>query len=277
MKKVSIIGLGWIGLPLARILKAKGISCMGSTTSPNKATELQQQGIDAFPFELNPYPKGQGFHQLFDAETIVVNIPPRSRTQSPDFYLEQLKFLKGLIINSEIQHVLFVSSTGIYPTIPREKKYSEEEVLTLDNSGNPNLLRAEQLLEMDRTYDYSIIRFGGLMGEDRIPLKYFSGKEDVAGNTRVNFIHQLDAALMMEWIIEKSLWNETFNGVAPLHPKRKEIYKRIHQDFGIPLPKSFQKETEENNRLISSEKILQTGFAFQYPDPLEFPYSAQKS
>lgn len=274
MKKVSIIGLGWIGLPLARHLKSQGKEVVGSTTSFEKLSQIQSERIPAVQFKLIPFPQGKGFQSLFQADVLVVNIPPRSRIQGADFYLEQLKFLRSMIDQSYVKKLIFVSSTGIYPEISQEEEYSEDFSLSLENCGNQTLLKAERMMEIDRGFDLTIARFGGLMGGDRIPGKYFAGKENVAGHTRVNFIHRNDAVGMLAWIIEKSLWNEVYNGVAPIHSLRKEIYERNHQDLGFPLPASYQLANPGEDRLISGKKILATEFQFEFPDPLDFKYDS---
>lgn len=272
MKKVSIVGLGWIGLPLARHLKSQEIGVVGSTTSAEKLGRIQLEGITAVQFEMIPFPQGKGFQVLFQANVLVVNIPPRSRTQGADFYLEQLKFLRSMIDQSQITKVIFVSSTGIYPEISEEEEYAEDYPLSLENCGNQTLLKAEQMMETERDFDLTIVRFGGLMGGDRIPGKYFAGKENVAGHTRVNFIHRNDAVGILTWIIENDLWNVVYNGVAPIHPLRKDIYERNHQEMGFPLPSSYQQANAGEDRLISGKRILETGFQFEFPNPLDFKY-----
>lgn len=272
MKKVSIIGLGWIGLPLARRLKSQDIQVVGSTTSPDKMERILSEGIDSVLFELNPFPQGKGFQALFQVETLIVNIPPRSRTNGGDFYLEQLKFLRSIIDQSQIKKVIFVSSTGIYPESPNEGEYDENFLLSKENCGNSTLLKAEEMMEKDRNFDLTIVRFGGLMGGDRIPGKYFAGKENVAGHTRVNFIHRIDAVGMLSWILSQELWNDVFNGVTPIHSLRREIYERNHHDLGYALPASYQPANPGQDRLISGMKILKTGFQFEFPDPLDFKY-----
>lgn len=272
MRTVSIIGLGWIGEPLGIQLKEKGFQVLGSTTSAEKQENLSKSGLKAIRFSLNPHPEGIGFNSIFQAEILVVNIPPRIRSGNGEFHLEQLKYLRSLLDNSPIKRVIFVSSTGIYPDSLSEEAYSEEFPMTLENAGNDILFRSEQLMEKGRSYDLTIVRFGGLMGKDRIPGKYFSGRENVAGHTRVNFIHRNDAVLILAWVIEKELWNETFNGVAPIHPLRKDIYEKNAADLGIAPPCSYQNEPEGLDRLIDSGKILKTGFVFEFPDPLGFKY-----
>lgn len=276
MNKISIIGLGWLGLPLAKNLQEKGYEVIGSTTTGEKVKKLEAEGISSVQFSLEPYPKGLGFQKLFEAEILVLTIPPRSRTQSGEQYLEELKFLKSMLKNSSVKKLVFVSSTGIYPEKNQAEKYTEESELDPSITGNKTLWKAEQLMSQDKSYELTVVRFGGLMGEERVPGKYFAGKENVEGHSRVNYIHQDDAVGIITWIIEKNLWNETFNGVAPIHPLKREVIEKSAQDAGLAPPKSFQSSTEGENRLISSEKIIQKGYSFTYANPLDFSYNLKK-
>ncbi|GAB3231770.1 epimerase [Algoriphagus aestuariicola] len=274
MNSVSIIGLGWIGTPTAHLLR-NAYEVIGSTTNAEKQTKLALEGIKAYRFSLNPHPEGIGFNTLFHSEILIVNIPPRTRTGDGTFHLEQIKYLKSLLAQSTVKKVLFVSSTGVYPDQNIAGKYAEDFPVTLDTTGHDTIFRAEQMMAKDRNYDLTIVRFGGLLGDDRIPLRYFTGKENVAGHTRVNFIHRQDAARMLAWIVEKGLWNGIYNGVAPKHPLRRDIYEKLSQETGMAPPASYQNEPEGNDRLISSEKIRATGFEFKFSDPLEFSYQPQ--
>ena len=274
MKKVSIIGLGWLGEAAGLLLQKQGYRVIGSSTRPEKVELLRKKGLDAIHFALDPDPKGTGYSRLFDSEILVVTLPPRSRQGDGELYLQQLVSLRDLAAHSAVKQVIFISSTGIYPNENKAVPYTEEEQISESNAGNAILYRAEVLMGTSSTYDLTVLRMGGLMGEDRIPGTYFSGKEQVVGHTRVNFIHQVDAAGMIAWVINQGLWNQTFNGVAPEHPLRREVYLHNANVLGIPLPASFQDAAdEEGGRLISSEKIASTGFTFEFLDPLTFPYA----
>jgi nucleoside-diphosphate-sugar epimerase len=270
MSSVAIIGLGWLGTPLALYLLDKGYEVKGSTTSHEKVSNLEAKGIPTSLLKFDPHPLGSGFRPLFDSDILFVNIPPRSRTVPEVFYAEQIKFLKELAVQSKVKKIIFVSSTSVYADW--NQKVDEAFPLTLENSGSPGIFRAEQILQTDRSYDLTIIRFGGLLGVDRIPGKYFSGKSNVTGDSPVNYIHQDDAVRLSAWIIEKNLWNETFNGVAPLHPMRKEVYEKNSKELGFGPPISYAPEGEAMWKEISTDKILSTGFQFQIPDPLDFWY-----
>jgi nucleoside-diphosphate-sugar epimerase len=179
-----------------------------------------------------------------------------------------------MLASSAVEQVIFISSTGIYPNESKASPYTEDEPIIASNASNSVLYRAEQLMEDSPSYALTILRMGGLMGADRIPGAYFSGKEQVVGHTRVNFIHQLDAAKMIAWVVDQGLWNQTFNGVAPQHPLRREVYSKNASTLGILPPASYQEAADEKvGRRVSSEKISATGFSFDFPNPLDFTYT----
>ena len=271
MTKVSIIGLGWIGLPLAQLLQEKGYSVVGSTTTAEKETKIKNLGVEAIQFSLVPFPQGVGFQKLLASEVLVINIPPRSRTTDGTLYLEQLKFLRSMVDQSSIQKIIFVSSTGVYPDQNCIEAYTEEDIISPENTGNITQFKGEATFKNFKKL--TIVRFGGLLGDDRIPGKYVAGRKLVNGNTRVNFIYRNDAAKMLAWIIEKELWQEIYNGVAPMHPLRRDIYERNALELGLEAPQSYANTQEGYDRLVSGDKILKSGFEFDYPNPLDFPYT----
>ena len=274
MKKVSILGLGWLGEATGLLLQTQGYEVLGSSTRPEKVEILRKRGLDAVQFSLTPDPEGTGYPRLFESRILVVTIPPRSRQGDGELYLQQLAFIRELLAASAVEQVIFISSTGIYPNGANPNSYTEAELILESTAGNTTLYRAEHLMADSPSYALTILRMGGLMGADRIPGAYFSGKEQVVGHSRVNFIHQLDAVRMIAWVIDQGLWNQTFNGVAPQHPLRREVYANNASALGIPLPASYQEAADEKvGRWISSEKISATGFSFDFPNPLDFTYT----
>ena len=270
--KVSIVGLGWLGEPLADHLLLKGVEVKGSTTTAEKITTCLKKGIKAYPFFLNPEPQGQDYEDLFLTDILVINIPPQSRTAVGDLYLQQIGNLRKLAEQAEIPQVIFTSATSVYPDLNQDAVESDK--LTIDNTGNSTLFQAEELLRMNKPYDLTIVRLGGLLGDNRIPGKYVSNKEQVVGHAPVNYIYREDAVRVIDWIIEKGLWNETYNGVTPFHPLRREIYQTNAKLLDFPPPASYEQPEVTLWKKVSSRKLLQTGFHFLY-HPLHFPYKHQ--
>lgn len=269
--KISIIGLGWLGLPLARELDSRAHQVMGSTTSEEKSKSLAGEGVSNVVFKLAPHPTGSDFNRLFEADLVIINIPPRTRTMVETFHPEQVKYLKSLLQQAGVKKVIYTSSTSIYPDVNGE--VTELTPIQRETTGHPAMYQAERILKEDRDYDLTIVRFGGLLGMDRIPGRYVSGKEGVMGDLPINYIHQEDAVNVLVHLIDQGCWNETFNGVSPLHPTKKEVYEKNARDFDFLPPKSYQQAGGANWKVVSSKKLLETGFNFRYKDPLLFLYT----
>ncbi|KEO72910.1 epimerase [Anditalea andensis] len=270
--RVSIIGYGWLGEPLASYLKEKGFPVKGSTTTSEKLNKLTDTGLETYLLKFSPHPIGRAFQNLFDTDILFINIPPARRSQPDSFHPEQIKYIKAMAIQYRIPKIIYTSATSVYP----DNNQRATEANTINVYDNPALYNAEQILRKEKTYDLTVIRYGGLLGVDRIPGRYFSGKENVTGDTPVNYIHRDDAVALAAWIIENRLWNETFNGVAPLHPQRKDIYEKNAAEMGFSSPISYAKIGESKWKEVSSAKIIATGFKFKFPDPMDFGYTLSK-
>ena len=269
-KIVSIIGCGWLGLPLAEQLLGAGFTLKGSTTSAQKRAVLIQQSIDAYQLVLNPEPTGK-LNALLEADTLVINVPPKAGKMGDGFHPKQIEHLTNAVRQSSIQHVIYVSSTSVYPDPSRT--VVEDDVTTETGSGAPMLVRAEQLVQaLAADKIVTILRYGGLMGYDRIPGKYVAGKTVDSGEVPVNYLHRDDAVGILQTIIEQQP-RGVFNGVSPEHPTREAIYRKSCDDFGYELPVFIKPDVPVLFKVVSPAKLIQaTGYAFQYPDPLNFLY-----
>ena len=97
--KISIIGCGWLGLPLGKFLAEQGHELLGSTTSEEKLALIEEAGVQPVLMKLSPMPMGKNFNKLFESELLIVNIPPRRKKNPPEYYMEQIKFLRYLVDN----------------------------------------------------------------------------------------------------------------------------------------------------------------------------------
>jgi len=267
---VSIIGCGWIGLPLAELLLREGYRVKGSTTSAEKIDLLRREGVEAYQLQLMPQPVGD-LDTLLKADTLIIDIPPKAARLGDDFHPQQIQFLIDAIRLSTISHVIYVSSTSVYPELNRV--VAEEDVLSPDQSATPALIVAEQIVQtLAPERSVTIVRCGGLMGYDRIPGKYIAGKTIDSGAVPVNYLHRDDAVGILETVIQQKLVG-IINAVAPEHPSREAIYRKSCADFGYALPTFITPESPVDYKIISPEKLIQaTNYQFRYPDPLQFYY-----
>lgn len=268
--QISIVGLGWLGEPLAKLLCQNGHRVRGSTTSSVKASRLNREGIAAKVMRLDPLPEGEDPKFFFDSEVLVVNIPPAVRIHGKSHYLDQISAIKGCAQESGVPKIIFISTTSVYPSA--NQYVSETDRLPTGQDGY--LLEAENILKMD-FHDITVLRMGGLFGGQRIPGKYFANKKGIAGHPPVNYIHRIDAVRLIHWVIQHGLWNQTFNGVAPNHPTRREVYERNAALMGFDRPSSYEDPPTSPWKKVCPQKILNTGFEFLNPDPLDFLYEGE--
>ncbi|MHC0439457.1 SDR family oxidoreductase [Flavobacterium sp. 3-210] len=266
MTKISILGCGWLGLPLSKKLIEKGNSIKGSTTSENKLAILKDSGIDPFLVTLESEGISESVNAfLSESEILIIDIPPKLRAVDPNaekkVFVEKIKNLIPFIEKSSVEKVLFVSSTSVYGD--ENDFINEETAPNPETESGKQLLLAENILLENKNFQTTILRFGGLIGEDRHPVKNLSGKENLENpDAPVNLIHQNDCIRIIEEIINQSKWNEVFNAVAPFHPTREEYYTQKAEEQNLVLPK-FSSDKSNIKKTISSEKI-QTSLKYNF-------------
>lgn len=197
--KITIAGLGYLGIPLARELKLRSHDIDGTTTSLEKADRLAEENIPARIVAAPALP-------VLEADVLVLNIPP-FEAQPGWFSRWDLRKVKKLI---------FVSSTSAL----KSNRILQEEEAWAKSSG-PDAL---------------IVRPGGLIGRGRHPGKTLSGKKNLSGRLHpVNLIHVDDVVGFIVTGIEKNLSGE-FNLVSDERHSREEFYSEFCRRSGLPVP-----------------------------------------
>ncbi|MGG7666882.1 NAD(P)-binding domain-containing protein [Dyadobacter sp. BHUBP1] len=276
-KRISILGCGWLGFPLAKRLLGSGITSQvkGSTTSEHKLDQFAAAGIDGYLLLLNPE-AGLDVsisESFFDSDLIVISIPPRMSQNVAGNYSAQMRMVAEAIRQSPAKDVVFVSSTGVYRDLSQTAV--ESDVQLPEHSAQPEMVAAENAIAALRhEKTVTILRLSGLLGYNRIPGKYVQGqKEMTTGDIPVNYIHRDDATAIIKSIIEQGIQNETFNITAPFHPTRSEVYVDSCAQFGWEAPTFKKPEVQPPFKVISGDKFSKTyQYEFRYPDPLLFHY-----
>ena len=265
MTQISILGCGWLGLPLAKALLENGFSVKGSTTSNEKISVLKNSGIQPYLIALSEdKTTGKLDDFLENSKILIIDVPPKLRGSSTENFVSKIKNVIPFIEKSAVESVLFISSTSVYGE--DNLVVMEETELNPDTESGKQLVQAEQLLQSNSNFKTTILRFGGLIGEDRHPIKFLAGKTNLDNpNAPINLIHQDDCIGIIQKIIELNSWNETFNAVTPFHPSRKEYYTQKAIDLNLDLPE-FNAENSSFGKTISSFKIKTIlGYTFVKP------------
>jgi nucleoside-diphosphate-sugar epimerase len=265
-KNISILGCGWLGLPLAKVLIVNHFSVKGSTTPQDKLSLVEENKIQPFSLSLNKNEIiGNIDAFLADSEVLIINIPPKLRGNSSENFVAKIKTLIPFIEKSSIKKVVFVSSTSVYAD--DNSMVTEETIPKPETEGGKQLLEAEKLLQNNKNFQTTILRFGGLIGEDRHPIKFIAGRENLENpDGTINLIHQKDCIGILLKIIETNSWNETFNAAAPFHPTREVYYTQKAIELDLILPK-FNKEKPSVGKVIVSDKLeKKLEHKYEYPN-----------
>ena len=266
MKKISILGCGWLGLPLAKSLISKDFSVKGSTTSEAKLAVLESANIQAHSIRLTEN-KVMGNIEAFlsESEILIIDIPPKLRGDGAENFVAKIATLVPFIAESTINHVVFISSTSVYAddnTIVTENSQPEP-----DTESGRQLLATEKLLQANTNFQTTVIRFGGLIGENRHPIHFLAGRKKLDNpEAPINLIHQNDCIGIIEAVIAQNTKGEVFNAVAPYHPTRKDYYTQKAIALGLPLPE-FEEGNISVGKRIDSEKIARVlNYSFIKPE-----------
>ena len=259
--KISVLGCGWLGLPLAKKLIENGYEVKGSTTSESKLELLKNAGISPYQIKMEENEiTGNMESFLENTDVLLVDVPPKLRGDFTENFVQKIKTLLPYIENSKVKKVLFVSSTSVYGDTFPIQELDEESALNPDTESGKQLVEVEKLLQSNENFQTTILRFGGLIGPDRNLAKFLAGKENVANpNAPINFIHQEDCigiicAMLRQVENETWNWNDTFNAVTPNHPNRENYYTEKALEMNLKVP-TFVKDSYSIGKKISSKKL----------------------
>ena len=265
MKSVAIVGLGWLGLPLALHLKELGWCVKGSKQSPEDAQKLHQLGIETYPFSLSDEMKRLPDHirPLFNVDALILTLPP-SRFSSQQ-YCEYLAFLANQAKKQGVQHLIFTSSTSVFPDISGQ--FDESSQLSAETEMGKTLIQAEQYLFQSGISHCDILRLAGLIGKQRHPVKFLAGKHNLKGYSPVNLVHLEDCIQAITALLMNPNGLRTYHLCAPIHPTRAEYYTKAAVFYDLSIPQ-FECSDSDPKRIIMADKICRDlGFAYRYPNP----------
>lgn len=254
-KKVSILGCGWLGTPLALQLLQSGYKVAGSTTTAHKIETLSSFGIDAYLIRIDQL--SDQVQDFLDADVLIVNIPWKTISDFENLIRE--------IEKSRIKKIIYISSTSVFA--------EGNQIVTEETPLNDSpLARIEELFRNNGHFQTTILRFGGLIGATRQAARFFKPSQKVQnGDAPVNMIHQDDCIAIISLVLSKESWGETFNCCTDNHPTKREFYTKAAQDMGL-VPAIFEDTGSTKYKIVSNEKVKAVlHYTFIHHDLLNLP------
>lgn len=269
MKRICIIGLGWLGESLANFYISQGYEVTGTVSSEGKANSLKQDKLKVIQYSMENGPEGLiDDLVLSDYEFLILTIPPSALKK--DFAKQLIGLIQAIRKAQTDLPILYTSSTSVYGD--QSGKLNEASVLLPKTHNAHELVKVERFMidQMRSTY---VLRLGGLVGGQRHPVHYLKGRTNLSKpEEKVNLIHRLDVIRAIDFITKNKLPFGAYNLVTPEHPKRAEFYVKVAEKLQLSLP-TFEHTKQTSGKEIVSSKISGHGFKFKYQSPFDFPES----
>lgn len=256
-KNISVLGAGWLGLPLAKMLIAEGISVKGSTTSKEKIPILNEAGVHPFLIKVTAEGISGAITEFLNkTEVLIVDFPPGLRKDPEMDYSGAIERLAEAVETSGVKKVIFVSSISVYEETENFTIYTEDREPNATSNSGKEIISAEKILLQNTIFDTTVIRFGGLIGAGRHPVKYLAGRTGLANPLGpVNLIHLKDCLQVIKKVLENDIFGEEYNAVFPLNPPREKYYSAKALEAGLELPQ-FDHSKPSVGKVISASKAM---------------------
>ena len=289
MKILITGGTGLVGSRLTEILQAKGhqISYLSRSSKPIPNVKVYLWNVEKGIIDKEAIAQADAIIHLAGA-----GVADKAWTDSYKKELYDSRILATKLLyetmkdtKNSVQFFLQASAIGIYGLDTKEKILNEEA-----DFGTDFLATLTQDWEKEAEYIIKlgirtvIMRIGivlsnkgGALQKLSMPIKLFAGAAIGTGNQYLSWIHIDDLCKMFVESIENKAMQGNFNAVAP-NPitnaqMTQAIAKRLEKPLWLPNVPAFVLKMGMGemagivlggNR-VSAQKILATGFQFQFP------------
>ncbi|OLQ95190.1 NAD(P)-dependent oxidoreductase [Vibrio ponticus] len=271
MKRIGIVGGGWLGLPLSKFLANLGHAVVVTKTSLEGAQHIDCDEVPATVVDLS-----QGESHVvtalapFQPQILIGCFPPGFRRGNGDEYAHYWQTLVAAAERLAVEKIVMVSSTTVYPN--RAESMSEEMaslVLTQDcddfSANAKVMLHAEQCL-IDSGIDYAVVRCSGLVGPERNPARFVTHLKQVSDQAPANMLHLTDAIGAVSYAA-LHIDNQVVNATTPNTTSKAEFYQAAIDRSGLAL--SLPALVHHADKHISADKLVELGYKFHFQHTLE--------
>jgi nucleoside-diphosphate-sugar epimerase len=278
---ILVIGLGYLGQPLADHLHAAGHQVVGITKSPGTAALLDaEHDYVALPCDISNRWELAHLATKISVPTAIIHCASSGRGGADAYravFLEATEHLHQFFPKSPI---LFTSSTSVYPQ-------TDGSLVTEDSPAEPDretgqILRQTEDLILSK--NGTVTRLAGIYGPERsVHLKKFlegtaTIEEDDSHPTRyLNQIHRDDIVSALALLLDTPEAAGQIYNIADDTPlTQRACYQALAEHFKKDLPPVAPADTTRKrawtHKQISNAKLRALGWSPKYPS---FPHAIQ--
>lgn len=265
MSRTLIVGCGYLGHRVGKLLAARGETVYGSVRSPARAAALVGSGIEPVIADVLT-PATLADLPLVDRVLYCVGFDRSGSASMRTVYVEGLRnFLE--CYSGAAGPLVYVSSTGVYGRNDGGW-ISEDEPAEPSHESGRVCLEAEATahqLGSTRGFNPVVIRCSGLYGPGRIPRRAsLQRNEPIAGDPTkfLNLIQIDDAAKSAVAALDRGERGRIYHVSDDRPVERQEFYSLVATLTGTPppryeplTPENPARAREESNKRISNRRL----------------------
>jgi nucleoside-diphosphate-sugar epimerase len=276
-KSVLIIGCGYIGRRIARLLPADRYRVTGCVRSDESAAAVSAAGIDVLQADLDA---GLSPAAVSGVDEIYYLAPP---PHGGDVDTRMASVLPALD-SRRLRRIVYISTSAVYGDC-RGAWITESQALAPTSGRGRRRLDAERQLQAwckRQGVQCTVLRVPGIYGPGKLPLARLEQGLPVLRETDApytNRIHGDDLAMICVTAMHSPVSDAVFN-VSDGHPSNMtDYFFRVADAAGLPRPPTVTRAEAEqvlsqgmlsflsDSRRMKNDKLLdQLGVCLQYPD-----------
>ena len=265
--KTLIIGCGYIGLPLARELKARGHEITAWVRSNETAASLAPHGFTRIiTGNVADEKNWSAVSADFDLVIHCASSGRGGEAAYADVFREGMRYV---VANLPQARKIFVSSTSVYGQTSGEIVTEESPAEPFTATGK--ILREAENIALD--HGTTIIRSSGIYGPGRAVLweKFQRGEAIIEGDGSrwINQIHQRDLVTALIHLIGHGAPGQIYNATDDTPVMQRDYYAWCAEFLGKPLPPTGPVNTQRKRGLtskrVSNVKLRAAGWSPLYP------------
>jgi nucleoside-diphosphate-sugar epimerase len=268
MKKIVILGCGFVGARAARLFAGAGWQVIGVTHSAASAARLAGEPFRVLPCDITSAACLTSAQELQSSDALISAVS--SGRGGEEAYREvYLRGLQNAIDCLAPARVLFVGSTSVYAQNDGSQVTEESRAEPLTPTGA--ILR--QAEEVALGHGGQVARLAGIYGPGRSVLlrKFIEGTAVIEGDglRHINQIHADDAACALFHLIARELPAGIYNVADDCPVTQLACYEWLAASLGRPLPPRGPIETNRKrgvtDKRVSNAKLRSLGWSLMYP------------
>jgi nucleoside-diphosphate-sugar epimerase len=262
---VLVIGCGYLGAQLLRVLKRTGWQATGITLSESSADALRSEGLEVVAADL----RSSDLRVLTrNNPSVVIHCASSGKGGAASYREIFLETTTRLIQETSFEHLIFTSSTSVYAQ-------TDASLVTETDPAEPEretgkILRETEELVLAR--HGTVLRLAGIYGPRRcVPLdKLLSGEAVVEGDGEriINSIHRDDAVSAL-YLAAGNRCQGIFNVADNAPVTQLEWFQWVSARLARPLPpfapRDLNRKRAWTSKRVSNAKLRSVGWSPEYP------------